>query len=53
MKAVKAKLEENGASAEEVTAFTSGAQNYFKNKLLPNFGDLEFYTGESMDPDGT
>lgn len=52
MKSVKAKLEEKGASEDEIKAFTTGAQAYFKTKLLPVFGDLEFFTGESMDPDG-
>jgi hypothetical protein len=52
MKAVKAKLEAKGASAEEVKAFESGAQSFVKNKLLPKFKDFEFYTGESMDPEG-
>lgn len=51
MKAVKAKLQENGASPEEVTAFEKGAAGYAK-KIVANFKDYEFYTGESMDPDG-
>jgi len=52
MKAVKAALQEKGAPAEEISAFESGAQKYVKETLLPNFKDLEFYTGESMNPDG-
>merc|ERR1712080_94831 len=52
LKAVKAKLQEKGADADTITAFEKGAQAYVKDKLLPNFKDLEFYTGESMDPDG-
>ncbi|GAO18214.1 uncharacterized protein UV8b_06291 [Ustilaginoidea virens] len=52
MKAVKAALQEQGAPAETITAFEKGAQTYVKEKLLPNFKDLEFYTGESMNPDG-
>jgi hypothetical protein len=51
-KAVKAKLQEKGADADTMTAFEKGAQTYVKEKLLPNFKDFEFYTGESMDPDG-
>ncbi|KAJ4346165.1 hypothetical protein N0V95_005629 [Ascochyta clinopodiicola] len=51
MKAVKAKLTEKGASAEEITAFEKGAAGYAK-KIVANFKDYEFYTGESMDPDG-
>lgn len=52
MKAVKSKLQENGAPAEEITKFEKGAQTYVKEKLLPSFKDFEFYTGESMNPDG-
>ncbi|KAL6800476.1 translationally controlled tumor-associated [Trichoderma camerunense] len=52
MKAVKAGLQAKGAPAEEITAFEKGAQTYVKEKLLPNFKDFEFYTGESMNPDG-
>ncbi|KAM0334403.1 hypothetical protein ACHAQA_001429 [Verticillium albo-atrum] len=52
MKAVKASLQERNASAEEITAFEKGAQTYVKETLLPNFKDYEFFTGESMNPDG-
>jgi hypothetical protein len=52
MKAVKAYLVEQGKSEEEVKKFESGAQKFVKEKLLPNFKDWEFYTGESMNPDG-
>jgi hypothetical protein len=52
MKAVKTKLQEQGKSEEEIKAFETGASKYVKDKLLPNFKDFEFYTGESMDPDG-
>lgn len=51
MKTVKAKLEENKLSAEEVTAFEKGAAAFAK-KIVANFKDFEFYTGESMNPDG-
>lgn len=50
MKAVKAKLQEQGKSAEEVKAFETGAAGFAK-KIIANFKDWEFYTGESMDPD--
>jgi len=46
MKAVKAKLPE-----ERVPAFEKGAAAYAK-KIVANFKDFEFYTGESMNPDG-
>lgn len=52
MKAVKAALQEAGKSDEEVKAFETGAQKFVKESLLPNFKDFEFYTGESMNPDG-
>ncbi|KAH8669855.1 Mss4-like protein [Ilyonectria robusta] len=53
MKSVKAALQEKGASPEEVTAFEKGAQAYVKNTLLKlDFSNLDFYTGESMNPDG-
>jgi len=46
MKAVKAKLAES-----RVQAFEKGAATYVK-KVLADFKDYEFYTGESMDPEG-
>jgi hypothetical protein len=52
MKDVKAKMQEAGKSAEEVDEFQKLAQAYVKEKLLPNFKDFEFYTGESMNPEG-
>ncbi|RDA92589.1 hypothetical protein CP533_0941 [Ophiocordyceps camponoti-saundersi (nom. inval.)] len=52
MKAVKTALQEKNAPADTITAFEKGAQSYVKEKLLPNFKDFEFYTGESMNPDG-
>ncbi|KAL2136331.1 hypothetical protein VTI74DRAFT_4365 [Chaetomium olivicolor] len=51
MKAVKAKLQEAGKSEEEIKDFESKAQAFAK-KMLANFKDYEFYTGESMNPDG-
>ncbi|KOS16700.1 Translationally-controlled tumor protein -like protein [Escovopsis weberi] len=52
MKAVKTALQEDGKSEEEVKEFETGAQKFVKEYILPNFKDLEFYTGESMNPDG-
>jgi len=46
MKAVKAKL-----NPDRLEAFEKGAQGYAK-KIVANFKDFEFYTGESMNPDG-
>lgn len=52
MKAVESAMKEKGAPEEDITAFKKGAQTYVKEKLLPNFKDFEFYTCESMNPDG-
>jgi len=49
MKAVKEKLKET--NPDRVEAFEKGAQAFAK-KLVANFKDYEFYTGESMNPDG-
>merc|ERR1712093_597137 len=49
MKAVKTYLQEN--KPDQVEAFEKGAQAFAK-KIVGNFKDYEFYTGESMDPDG-
>jgi len=49
MKAIKAKLTET--NPERVDAFEKGAQAFAK-KIVANFKDFEFYTGESMNPDG-
>jgi len=49
MKAVKDKLGET--NPEQVQDFEKGAAAYAK-KIIGNFKDYEFYTGESMNPDG-
>ncbi|EPQ28334.1 uncharacterized protein PFL1_04161 [Pseudozyma flocculosa PF-1] len=49
MKAVKAKLEQT--NPERVPAFEKGAAAFAK-KIVGSFGDWEFFTGESMDPEG-
>ncbi|KAJ7904562.1 translationally controlled tumor-associated [Mycena olivaceomarginata] len=46
MKAVKGKL-----PADRVETFEKGAQAFAK-KIVANFKDYEFYTGEGMNPDG-
>jgi hypothetical protein len=51
MKAVKAKLQEAGKSEDEIKDFETKAQGFAK-KIIGNFKDWEFYTGESMNPDG-
>ncbi|KAK7470597.1 hypothetical protein VKT23_002021 [Stygiomarasmius scandens] len=49
MKAVKEKLAET--NPDRVATFEKGAQAYAK-KIIANFKDFEFYTGEGMNPDG-
>ncbi|KAK0491082.1 translationally controlled tumor-associated [Armillaria novae-zelandiae] len=49
MKSVKAKLVET--NPDRVEAFEKGAQVYAK-KIVANFKDFEFYTGETMNADG-
>ncbi|KAH9951590.1 translationally controlled tumor-associated [Amylocystis lapponica] len=49
MKTVKTALQEK--NPDRVDAFEKGAQAFAK-KLVANFKDYEFYTGESMNPDG-
>lgn len=49
MKQIKAKLQES--NPDEVAVFEKGAQAYVK-KVIGSFKDWEFFTGESMDPDG-
>ncbi|GME92052.1 hypothetical protein B5S28_g855 [[Candida] boidinii] len=48
MKKIKAYLAEN--RPEELEAFEKGATTYVK-KVVSSFGDWDFYTSESMDPD--
>ncbi|KAG7692946.1 hypothetical protein KL930_004295 [Ogataea haglerorum] len=49
MKKVKAHLAET--APDQVEAFEKGATSYVK-KVVGSFKDWEFFTGESMDPDG-
>jgi hypothetical protein len=51
MKKVKESMKEKGASDEEVKEFETGASTFAK-KVVGSFKDWEFFTGESMDPDG-
>jgi hypothetical protein len=51
MKKVKETMKEKNASDEEIKEFETGAQTFAK-KVVGSFKDWEFYTGESMDPDG-
>ncbi len=49
MKAVEGHLKEK--NPERVDAFKKSAQTFIK-KILENFKDYEFFTGENMNPDG-
>ncbi|NP_001233263.1 translationally-controlled tumor protein homolog [Oncorhynchus mykiss] len=49
MKAIKAKLEEN--NPDRVKPFMAGAQEEIK-KIMGNMKNYQFFTGESMNPDG-
>ncbi|KAK4993756.1 hypothetical protein LTR66_005922 [Elasticomyces elasticus] len=51
MKKVKESMKAKGASDDDVKEFEKGAQAYAK-KIIANFKDYDFYTGETMDPDG-
>ena len=51
MKKVKTALKEKNAPQSEIDAFEKGAGAYAK-KIVGSFKDYEFFTGESMDPDG-
>ncbi|KAH7407004.1 Mss4-like protein [Phaeosphaeria sp. MPI-PUGE-AT-0046c] len=51
MKAVKEALKAKGADEAEIKDFETKAQGFAK-KIIANFKDYEFYTGESMNPDG-
>jgi hypothetical protein len=45
-------MKENKADEATIKSFQKGVQEYYTKKIVPNFGDFDFYTGESMDPDG-
>ncbi|KAM0751593.1 translationally controlled tumor-associated [Meredithblackwellia eburnea MCA 4105] len=49
MKAIKGKLQES--NPDRVPVFEKNAAAFAK-KIVGNFSDYEFYTGESMNPDG-
>merc|ERR1712137_58407 len=51
MKSVKEALKNKGADEATIKDFESKAAGYAK-KIISNFKDYEFFTGESMNPDG-
>ena len=46
------KFKEAGKDEAFIKGFQKGVQEYYTKKIVPNFSDLDFYAGESMDPDG-
>ena len=52
LKKVVAKLKDSGKDEAEIKNFQQGVQKYYTEKIAPNFKDFDFYTGESMDPEG-
>ncbi|KAI1457241.1 translationally-controlled tumor protein [Annulohypoxylon moriforme] len=51
MKRLAKHLKDSGKSEDEIKEFQTKAQGFAK-KIVSNFKDYEFYTGESMDVDG-
>jgi hypothetical protein len=49
LKRIEKKLEENDPG--RVEAFKAGAQKFVKDRVLANFSNWQFFTGERMDPD--
>lgn len=52
LKKVVEKLKEGGADEDKIKAFQKKIQTYYTMHIAPKFGDFDFYSGESMDPDG-
>ncbi|KAK7409499.1 hypothetical protein QQX98_008349 [Neonectria punicea] len=52
LKRVRAKLVENGATEEAIKTFEKETGEFYTQTLIPDFAKYEFFTGESMDPDG-
>ena len=52
LKKVVEKFKEAGKDAEFIKEFQKNVQEYYTKKIVPNFSDLDFYTGESMDAEG-
>ena len=51
MKTVKKRMQEPGSSEDDLKDFEKKAGEFAK-KVIANFKDYDFYTGESMNPDG-
>jgi Translationally controlled tumour protein len=46
------KIQDNGATAESLTAFTDGVHSYAQPKILPKFKHYIFNLGNSNNEDG-
>ena len=46
------KFKEAGKDEEFIKGFQKGVQGYYTKHIVPNFSSLDFYAGESMDPEG-
>ncbi|KAF5228496.1 hypothetical protein FAUST_11043 [Fusarium austroamericanum] len=51
LRTVKRRLQEIGKDPEYIANFEKSAKDFLSTKILPNFNDLEFFTGESMNVD--
>lgn len=50
LKSIEKKLAESNPG--RVEAFKNGAQKFVKERVLANFDNWQFFTGEKMDPEG-
>lgn len=50
LKRIEKKLEET--NPDRVETFKAKAQTFVKDRVLANFSNWQFFTGERMDPDG-
>ena len=51
MKSMSHALKEKGTAADEIKKFEESVISYYKNRILPDIDDFEFYTG-STERDG-
>ena len=52
LKKVIDSMKERNVEADEIKAFQTRVQGYYKNVIAPNIKDFDFYAGESMNNDG-
>lgn len=51
LKEVQKKMKEAGETDDDIAVFQKNFMNFIK-EILPQFSDLEFFLGESQNPDG-